>query len=144
MCFCKQGYRGDGKSCDCEVGLKRNGTQFCVDTGEVRNIRKPRILFEYFLPECFRPPCTDECSTEEDSCDDNAECFNTYGSYECNCMEGFFGNGRTCFRGTCSDSTCPSEENQKCSSPTTADCECVEGFKGVLIDWITPLVFVDL
>ena len=38
----------------------------------------------------------DECSTERNPCDENAECSNTVGSYSCACKAGFTGNGTTC------------------------------------------------
>ena len=41
----------------------------------------------------------DECDTYS-SCDENAECKNTIGSYECQCKDGFRGNGLIC-QGKC-------------------------------------------
>ncbi len=42
--------------------------------------------------------CTDinECTLGTDSCDINATCTNTTGSFTCTCNSGFFGNGVTC------------------------------------------------
>ena len=37
-----------------------------------------------------------ECLTNRDNCDTNAECVNTLGSFQCRCREGFEGNGVTC------------------------------------------------
>ena len=37
-----------------------------------------------------------ECDFHLDSCDINAECENTIGSYECHCRSGYHGNGRIC------------------------------------------------
>ena len=37
-----------------------------------------------------------ECEVGTDSCDENAECTNTDGSYTCACNTGFIGNGVTC------------------------------------------------
>ena len=125
-CVCNSGYVGDGKTCvkgkctedlcpqneqcaspttlDCECrdGFERNQTsRICVDI--------------------------DECSMNERVCDENAYCVNTDGSFKCRCRKGFFGNGLSCFKGSCSDSNCG--KNRKCKSPTTLDCECKEGFK---------------
>ena len=38
----------------------------------------------------------DECSTNSHSCDVNAMCSNTVGSYACACKAGFTGDGKTC------------------------------------------------
>ena len=38
----------------------------------------------------------DECTTNENSCDENAECLNNDGSYTCSCKDGFVGNGILC------------------------------------------------
>ena len=38
----------------------------------------------------------DECEFQLHSCDVNAECENTIGSYECHCRSGYRGNGRIC------------------------------------------------
>ena len=36
----------------------------------------------------------DEC--DENSCDTNADCINTTGSFTCTCNQGYSGNGLTC------------------------------------------------
>ena len=38
----------------------------------------------------------DECAIELDTCDDNANCTNTDGSYDCTCREGYTGDGENC------------------------------------------------
>ena len=84
----------------CQDGFLRNGTD-CIDV--------------------------DECSSGLNNCDLNADCFNSVGSYTCQCKEGFIGTGNLCGRGQCKDASCP--ENQKCISPNTFDCECKKGFE---------------
>ncbi|XP_078613391.1 IgGFc-binding protein-like [Branchiostoma floridae x Branchiostoma japonicum] len=44
----------------------------------------------------------DECKLGLATCDDNATCINTHGSYKCECHPGFTGDGKTCWtRSTC-------------------------------------------
>jgi len=38
----------------------------------------------------------DECSAVVGACDDNSNCQNTEGSYDCACMTGFTGDGKMC------------------------------------------------
>ena len=44
----------------------------------------------------------------------------------CLCNDGFFGNGTSCYKGSCTDDLCPG--NEQCLSAFTFDCECVKGF----------------
>ena len=37
-----------------------------------------------------------ECTKGTHSCDVDAVCHNTRGSYHCTCKEGFYGDGKTC------------------------------------------------
>ena len=37
-----------------------------------------------------------ECTENLDDCSDNANCVNLIGSFECLCLDGFRGDGRTC------------------------------------------------
>lgn len=38
----------------------------------------------------------DECNADASSCDDHATCTNSYGSYNCQCISGYTGDGQTC------------------------------------------------
>ena len=38
----------------------------------------------------------DECSNSTDSCDSNANCTNTEGSFTCQCNDGYEGDGTVC------------------------------------------------
>ena len=40
----------------------------------------------------------DECVANFDNCDENAECINTDGGFDCVCNEGYTGDGFTCTR----------------------------------------------
>ena len=71
----------------------------------------------------------DECSTLKGVCHKKAVCMNLPGGYECNCQEGYFGDGKTCFPGSCTDINCSPSQNQTCVSPRSNDCKCMEGFE---------------
>ena len=38
----------------------------------------------------------DECASGTHNCDANAQCINTIGSFKCNCVQGYSGNGVEC------------------------------------------------
>lgn len=63
----------------------------------------------------------DECATNSNICDANAECFNKLGGYECRCNAGFRGNGFTCY---------PENSNIETTEDTTpfSPTECRNGF----------------
>ena len=42
------------------------------------------------------PPDADECLMDIDNCHLNTECVNTIGSFECQCLPGFTGDGFNC------------------------------------------------
>ena len=46
-------------------------------------------------------PDINECATEPDSCNANADCTNTDGSYVCACKSGYAGNGFSCSGNAC-------------------------------------------
>ena len=45
---------------------------------------------------CFVCLDIDECDMETNSCDVNAVCTNTDGSYTCSCLSGYSGDGENC------------------------------------------------
>ena len=71
-CQCQIGYTGNGITC--------NGKQL-----------------NYSIVKEFLSIDINECSSEGDNnCHDNAICTNTYGSFTCQCQNGYTGNGITC------------------------------------------------
>ena len=130
-CFCNQGYIGDGKTC-------KEGTctdDMCPMNAECVMPSKPDCRckngFEPKLKSNETEICvdTDECTTLKGICHAKAVCMNTPGGYECNCQQGYFGDGQTCFPGSCTDINCPASGNKKCVSPRKPDCKCFEGFE---------------
>ena len=53
------------------------------------NIHKIYLFYLY-------PTDINECELDMDQCAPNATCYNTEGSYECNCNTGFTGSGTSC------------------------------------------------
>ena len=54
------------------------------------SLQTNKQVFLLFLPDI------DKCSTNSLSCDVNAVCINTVGSYACACIAGYSGDGNTC------------------------------------------------
>ena len=51
----------------------------------------------FYILNSFNPILDiDECSSNSHSCDANAVCNNTRGSYTCTCKAGYLGNGENC------------------------------------------------
>ena len=77
---------GDGKNCGddgcggtcgaCEAGAACGDDGICADV--------------------------DECATENGGCDPNATCTNTDGGFDCQCKEGYKGDGKACHIDVCS------------------------------------------
>ena len=42
-------------------------------------------------------PDINECTEDLDNCHQDADCFNTVGSFYCDCKDGFNGNGTSCY-----------------------------------------------
>lgn len=58
---------------------------------EVHNALKLSLLVSLYIFADI-----DECSLNTDDCDTNANCVNTQGGFQCNCDDGFTGNGVQC------------------------------------------------
>ena len=79
-CTCDPGFTGDGFNC----------TSMYIYT--------VRYIFISFVwhTETVIVSDVDECSSTEPPCDTHATCIDTTGSYICECVEGFSGNGTIC------------------------------------------------
>jgi hypothetical protein len=72
----------------------------------------------------------DECELGEDDCDGHASCTNTEGSYECECDDGYSGDGQDCEDiDECEDDPCDSHASCD-NTPGSYECECDDGFTG--------------
>ena len=129
-CICNQGFIGDGWSCkegtctddmcpmNAECVMPTSPDCRCKDGYELWTSNETEICVD-----------TDECSTQRGICHEKAVCTNYPGRYECSCQDGYFGDGQTCFPGSCTDSNCPSSNGKVCVSPRKPDCKCLEGFE---------------
>ena len=89
-CYCKDGFYGNGSYC--------RGLLIDIDFAI---IKKYAGIIMFSIPHFIFHISTDinEC-LNDCACHQNANCSNTYGSYECQCQHGFTGDGMNC---TCKD-----------------------------------------
>ena len=80
--------------------------------------------------EVLRPAAQQSCVL--DSCDGNATCSNTMGSFDCTCNAGFTGNGQNCDAiDECADGTDDCDEHADCMNVLGSfSCVCRKGFSG--------------
>ena len=112
-CICDTGFEGDGVNCSSESESVVKTNQFIVDHPYLITVWVPWHFNQFswtlqLLDVNLLSFLTDinECELEEDLCHPNATCFDTTGSYECACNDGFQGDGIT---------NCSSMFLQKCS-----------------------------
>ena len=85
------GYSGNGTVCE---DLNKSLT-----ISIIHNDMAITTLYMYSDLVCnyfFTVSDIDECSTGTDTCDTNADCSNSDGSFTCSCQSGYSGNGTTC------------------------------------------------
>jgi hypothetical protein len=74
----------------------------------------------------------DECTDDTHTCDSNAVCSNTEGSYTCACGAGYTGDGEVCSdEDECTDDTHTCDSNAVCSNTEGSyTCACGAGYNG--------------
>ena len=101
QCKCNQGYHGNGNTCtgiyvinfrhsSCFFGVIHSRNMNKVENREQTfktRFRSLSCLLLQTLTNALRDPHT---------CDGNANCTNTDGSFKCQCKIGFSGDGKTC------------------------------------------------
>jgi len=125
-CRCVSGFTGDGYTCtdldDCDPDPCDPVHGTCHDQGA--NLYGCEAALGYTGPDAGQD--LDECNTGAHSCDANADCVNTYGSYVCTCHDQFYGNaivppsGTGCAQCTDCEEYCPGEDEPQ--ALTLATC----------------------
>ena len=83
-CTCDPGFSGDGFNCTSKInrvliiGLCEE--QYDNNTNNV----------------VWQSPDVNECALHLDDCDENSDCVDTEGGYDCECHDGFIKNGTIC------------------------------------------------
>ncbi|XP_055997755.1 uncharacterized protein LOC125645868 isoform X2 [Ostrea edulis] len=139
-----------GFYCTCRTGFDLHNTSVCVDidectTASCHNCSNFPGGFNCSCDEGYSLNLTiiaecnniDECLDGSNNCSENATCTDTEGSYACNCLKGFKGDGYTCIAcehmtyGTqCSEECLCVEENTSGCDDVTGICTCKQNWKG--------------
>ena len=103
---------------------------------QVMEAKGTQIHLHFSMYFFLTNPDINECSSESDTCDDiNAECINTYGSYDCACQNGFHKQDEGAL---CKDiDECLTGEDEcldelaVCENlPGSYGCSCLVGYEG--------------
>ena len=109
-CDCIFGFTGDGCNCSGINGVLTSKCNYsfiyhtiCMLLATNSALVKRKMAFNNYRCKAklicitfFLLADVDECNASTHTCSDNATCRNTFGSFECECFEGFIGNGFNC------------------------------------------------
>ncbi|XP_078363993.1 polycystin family receptor for egg jelly-like [Oculina patagonica] len=89
-----------------------------------------RIAMRVELYGCIKDE--DECDNGRHNCSVNAQCYNTFGSFNCTCLEGYSGDGVQCpDLDECQTDTHDCDANAQCgNSIGSYNCTCLQGYTG--------------
>jgi len=142
-CACVNGFTGDGVSCidDCDI------ESTCEENFTCSHIEDGTAVCDcingFQLNDEGACVDIDECATETDTCDVNADCGNTKGGYLCTCHTGYEGSGHVCTDiDECTiEGSCPAHST--CANIVPGHiCRPEPGYEMMLIG--TTPVFVDI
>ena len=146
-CTCFEGFSGDGFTCS-DIDECAEGIDMCHEDAWCNNTVGDYECYchDGFYGDGFDCADSDECAFDAQGvvanvsdhlwdtaeCSDDAFCMNLYGSYNCTCNDGYFGDGFNC-----TDIDECAEETDECSPDATCnntigayECYCVEGYFG--------------
>ncbi|KAL9954039.1 hypothetical protein ACROYT_G041527 [Oculina patagonica] len=74
----------------------------------------------------------DECQDQTHNCDVNAQCNNTFESFNCTCLQGYSGDGKNCSDvDECQDQTHNCDVKAQCNNTDGSFyCTCIQGYSG--------------
>jgi hypothetical protein len=109
--------------------VQQSNTTACRSLHGTSAIFLPNIHCSHVRPNSH--VCKDACTAQCSNCDPNAQCVATYPTiesvvYQCQCKNGYVGNGTSCTAKQCVNDNCPAMDGTfECS---TGLCKCTETF----------------
>jgi len=120
-CSCGTGYLLDGN------GLNCTGECLCLGTWMTWS---ERMIDNIYAMVCFHVDIN-ECESNTDNCNENADCTNTEGSFTCSCNPGYTGDGVSCTNINECELGTPCDPNANCTDTVGSfDCLCNAGYTG--------------
>merc|ERR1712113_266143 len=106
----------DGFTCECNAGYDGDGVISYNSDGDL-------------IMGCNN---IDECAIGISNCGANAQCIDTIGGFDCECIAGYNGDGFSCVNNDeCAAGTHDCDVNAKCTDTDGGfDCECNAGYNG--------------
>eukprot|EP00736_Rhodelphis_marinus_P003694 Rmarinus@m.18323 len=114
-CACDNGFGGDGVTCtQCDTN---------AHTTEVDSDETECVCNDGYVGDGSSCSDVEECTDGVHDCSENAICSNTAGSFTCDCVSDFYGDGRAC-------SACATNAHADMGSTVGEACVCNLGYEG--------------
>lgn len=157
VCECKEGYSGDGETCD-DIDECAKGTDNCSPDADCSNEAGgfSCACKAGYEGDGFDCKDVDECADNLNNCSPVADCTNTDGGFTCKCKDGFEGDGVSCMGSKMFGDTCmipeecasgicltdaPGQCTVACTQMVAHDCRD-QGYSGLCIATTDPNLFV--
>ena len=140
QCGCKDGYKGDGKTCG-DVDECADKTAACDKNSSCSNTVGSYgcTCSKGWAGDGKTCKDVDECAEKTADCDANADCQNIDGGFNCFCKKGYKGeDGKKCEDiDECADGTAGCDKNAKCENKVGSfTCTCNAGYVGDGTTWL--------